>query len=522
MTQEYFSEPAQLTEFTESPGMSGPSIVLLFLMLFSLILRSILAHHNVYPSYDGTFYLNTARDLVALGKLHPSGFPPGYPFLVAVPLFGMGWASPQAPLIAGQMINVIAGTSLGLLSYHLARRSFLPVLSLVLAGIMLFVPLSLQLSASDLSDLSFACFLLGGWLFYLTGRMGLAGLIWGYSYLIRPEGLMVVVLVGSVALIRRRRQSWQLLVLACIPIIPYVLFSSASSGTLTLSQKWIFLERAVQAHPGLSLLAHYARNASELATLLIHTLGPIVVVLALVGFVVKPGLWVVCCSPIALLPIFDFRMDARFLIPYLPFALLAAAHGFEWIVGKSSRFGFRRMLSGVVALVTIATVLITGYGQRALLRGNSEYYPAMREAGLWLRERVSRDTIIAGRKPYVSFWAWCQYRRIPDTQRLETLVDWAEAQQCEYLIVHVGVALGMAPVLIPLIEGPPPNLRDRIRLLRPFVIPGQPNETTFLYRILDSRTDNSSSVGSARGRNEAAEGLVPPASRPAVASGDHS
>ena len=184
-------------------------------------------------------------------------------------------------------------------------------------------------------------------------------------------------------------------------------------------------------------------------------------------------------------------MDARFLIPYLPFALLAAAYGFEWIVGKITGHGIRRALSGVVAVVTIATVLLAGYSRRDLLRGNFEYYPAMRNAGLWLRERVTRDTIIAGRKPYVSFWAWCQYRRIPDTEGLEALVDWAEAQRCEYLVVHVGVALGMAPVLIHLIEGPPLDLQPRVQLLRSFAIPGQPNETTFLYRIRERRANES-------------------------------
>jgi hypothetical protein len=243
------------------------------------------------------------------------------------------------------------------------------------------------------------------------------------------------------------------------------------------------------------LLGHYAANALDLGGMFVHALGPLVALLLLAGLFVKPGLWILCCIPIFLLPVFDFRMEARYWIPYLPFALLAAAQGFEWITRRLTMLRFQRALKGALALSTLATLLLAGYGQRALLRGNFEYYPAMREAGIWLRERVTRDTIIAGRKPYVSYWAWCQYRRIPATEQLEELTEWAEEQECDFLVVHVGVALGMAPQLIPLIGGAPPALRDRLELLRSFVIPGQPNETTFLYRILRAPNPEASAVG---------------------------
>lgn len=484
MKQEYPSKTSMQTDDIASAGVSTSVLVLISLLAVGFIVRIVLAHRNVYPSYDGTFYLNTARDLVALGKYYRSGFPLGYPLLIAPVLLNMDWSLPQAPLIAGQIVNVIAGTLLGLLSYRFARGSFPRAVSVSLAGIVLFLPLSLQLSASDLSDPSFTCFLLGGWMLFSSNRMGLAGLVWGYGTLIRPEGMLVIALVAGWSLLHKRWEAWRLVAVAGMLIGPYIIFMSTQSGDIVVSGKWTFLEHALQSYSGVSLLTHYLSNVRTLLSLLNHTIGPVLLLLAVVGIIGRPRLWLFCLSPLALLPIFDFRMAERYLLPYLPFILAASAHGCFWMIGRWTAFSVRRALSSLIAVLVIVTVLLTGYSRRDLLRGNFEYYPAMRNAGIWMRERVGRDTMIAGRKPYVSYWAWCKFKRIPDMSQLTKLVAWAEDEGCDYLVVHIGVALGMAPVLVPLIEGPPADLRERIRLVRAFAIPGQPNETTYIYEIV--------------------------------------
>jgi hypothetical protein len=253
---------------------------------------------------------------------------------------------------------------------------------------------------------------------------------------------------------------------------------------IRVTGKWSFLQQALESHPGSSLLGHYLGNLVQLLTLLTGTVGPVLVLLAFAGALARPRRSLICLSPLLVLPIFDFRMAERYLLPYLPFILVSAAGGAVWISARLSPRWGRRAVQGLIVASVIVTLTGAGYTRRELLRGNFEYYPAMRDAGIWLRERVDRDTIIAGRKPYVSFWAWCEFRRIPESGTLDQLVAWAEEEGCEFLVVHVGVALGMAPALVPLLEGVPPPLSERIQLVRIFSIAGQPNETTYVYRIL--------------------------------------
>jgi len=108
----------------------------------------------------------------------------------------------------------------------------------------------------------------------------------------------------------------------------------------------------------------------------------------------------------------------------------------------------------------------------------------MREAGLWLAEHhVPSDTLVVGRKPYVSFWAGCTFARIPETADVWELLDWADSVGADYLVVHAGLTGGLGGAMDVLLNKPKPELRQRLALAEVFTVPGQPGETTLLFEL---------------------------------------
>src|SRR5262249_15404205 len=119
-------EPEQdpMTETRARPpaprAAAAPALRLLVLAGFSF--RVCLAVWHVWPSFDGVYYLTAARDLVCSGHVPFETFPPGWPFVIAIPLAFLRHDDPAAALRAAQTANVVLGTLVPLLGFVAVRR----------------------------------------------------------------------------------------------------------------------------------------------------------------------------------------------------------------------------------------------------------------------------------------------------------------------------------------------------------------------------------------------------------------
>jgi hypothetical protein len=465
------------------PLLQYPKLVLAVLLLGGLAARIVLANGREYPTYDGTYYMSIGRDLAEFGHVPYSTFPPGFPALIALTLLSLGTRAPIAPLRAAQCVNVVAGTMVGLLAYLLARRRLPEWTAMAVAAVTLALPQQLVLSSCDLSELSYACLLLGGWLVYEAARPLPAGVLWGMAYLIRPEGLVLIAVVAAWDLLRRRRQGALMLLGAAVCVLPYTVYLWRVTGHWLLSSKSIFLEQTLQEHPGGILALHYLHNVRDLCAGLAGTIGAPIAAAALLGAIIGGGRWLLPALPLIVLPVFSFRMDGRYWAPYLPIVLVAAASCFEQLGRWLSRPRLRQAAWIALAVVMLAGLVAVNASAMRQIGREYEYYPGIRSAGLWLRTRVPRETIVAARKPYVSFWAWCRYARTPDHVGASSIVSWARRAGAQYLEVNAWVAATVSPELLPLVDGIPEQLQDDLELVQTFKLADAPEQSTWLYRI---------------------------------------
>jgi hypothetical protein len=432
---------------------------------------------------DGVLYLEQSRELVAQGTVPFSCFPPGWPALVALPYAFMNHDDPMALLRAGQVANVLLGTLAPLLAFLLMRPYLGSRLALLGMALLMFSPQYIVYSKNDLSEMSFTCALLAAWLLLRRDRRVLAGLVFGFAYLIRPEALLAAGGLGLWLWRRDRRPPWRLAVPVVLVMIPYLVFIRVQTGAFDLTSKTVAVSLSLEAHPGWKYLVLIFRNLGEFLPRLGGLLGWPLVALAVWGIIRRPGAWLWLLAPVLPVPFIINPMDERFWLPYLPVILLGAGLG-------AADLASRRWLAASWRRAVLAMVLLAGFGLSARddaywVRRNREAFYGLRDAGAWLRPRVDQDTLIAAYKPYASFWAGCRFIKYPPGMDATELVAWARNHGARYMIVNVKVAHSLAEGLDPLLVSPlHPRLADKItlvELLQYDVV----DHNTAIYRIND-------------------------------------
>lgn len=458
-------------------------VALGILIATGLVLRWLLADRNTFPNYDGVYYMEQARDLVSEGRLPFSTFPPGWPLLFTPVLLVLGLEDPAAPLRAAQTLNVVLGAGFGWLTYlTLARRYGRPA-GLAAAAIVLFLPLPLHLSRIDLSDISGACALTGAWLLWERGRRWLTGLLLGYAYLIRPEMLLVVVALLVHERMRTGRLGWRTGLGAMIIVVPYLLFLRVATGQWLLSSKTVFLQEAITGLSFSALASRTLHNAWVLAVRGAQAFGWPLAVLAVVGLVWRPGRWLLFLVPLTIVPLFTFNMDPRFWVPFSPFLLLAAASGIRWLK-QWTPSSARRFVTPVVSVLVAGSVIAVMVRDYPQIANNQEAYIGLKEAGLTLRSRVARDEVIASYKPYSSFWAWCEFTKIPDGNSLPAILAAVESAGAQYLVVDAKTVGDRHSVLQPLLVPPlPDELSRQLALVGRLTFPDAPLQNTVIFLV---------------------------------------
>jgi hypothetical protein len=375
---------------------------------------------------------------------------------------------PVAPLRAAQAVNVVFGTLFGWLTFAYLRRRLPGTWALGGALVILFLPHAVFYSKIDMSEMTYACFILGGWMIWHRGRRFTAGLVFGYAYLIRPEVLLIPAVLGLLQIWRERTVPWRLALGALIPVVPYLVFLKIQSGHWTLSSKGVFLSLALEDNPGTGMAGLVLNNLMEIFAGLAGLLGVPLVVLALAGAWGSNNRWLIALLPLAFLPLFPFPMLPRFWLPYLPFLLMGAWQGTRLLGRKIPWSGSRPVVAAVV-LVTLAGLGLAARDDAYLYTKKQEVYPNLRQAGLWLRDQINRDTVLAAYKSQVGYWAWSRFRKVPCEEDLVSALDEIKAGGARFLVVDVYTSMHFCPELLMLLRKPdsplPPDLDRRLSLV---------------------------------------------------------
>ena len=441
--------------------------VVILILATGLGLRIWAASHNGFPTVDGVLYLDQTAQMVNHGHLPWSCFPPGWPAVVAAPYVFLDRSDPMSLLRAGQTANVILGTLMPLLAFFLMRPFLGTRLAVIGMAVLMFLPLNIVYSKNDLSEMSFTCVLLGSWLLWRRERLVLAGLMFGFAYLIRPEALLAAGGLGLWLWRRDRRPPWRMMVSMVLVMIPYLIFIRFQTGAFDLTSKTVAVSLSLEAYPGWRYLGLIGHNLWIFVPKLVGLLGVPLVVLAVWGMIKGRGAWLWLLAPLVPVPFIINPMDVRFWIPYLPVFLLAAGLGAVHLTGQP-------WLKARWRQTTLLIVILAGLGLAARddvfwIRRNREAFYGLKDAGAWLSERTDRGTVVAAYKPYASFWAGCGFIKYPDNMDATGLVIWARNHGARYMIVNVKVVHHLAKGLDPLLENPlRPHLAEKITLVKLF------------------------------------------------------
>ncbi len=186
---------------------------LALVFLVALGVRIVAATRVAIIDRDSVEYLAAASDYahagLSAGLSHH--YPPAYPLLAALPIrLGLD------PETAGFLVSVLVGALAAVVGAALARSS--PWRTLACGLVIACDPTSVELGVEVLADGTFVLLVLGALLAARRSHV-LAGTLASLSYLARPEGLVVLLVLAA----RARRRALLVLAPAIVCAVPYVL-----------------------------------------------------------------------------------------------------------------------------------------------------------------------------------------------------------------------------------------------------------------------------------------------------------
>lgn len=483
--------PTSPRRMIDGGARAGRPIAIAVLLAAALAIRWWAAAGNDFPTVDGTQYLDQAWQIGFQGKVPYSCFPPGWPAIVAAPLRLLGAGSPAGVLAVAHAANVALGVLMVWLSWLLLRPRLGFATALAGAAVVAFLPQFIVLAKSDLSDLAYACGLLGGWLLLERRRDLPAGLVLGYTYLVRPESAL-----ASLGLLAWRwradhRLPWRLALGHALFVAPYLVFIKVAGGSWDVSSKTVALSQTLDAYPGAAYLGVIARNLGLLAPLLAGQLGVPLSLLAAWGVARHRGAWAWLLAPLLTVPLVINPMVVRFWLPYVPVLLLGAGLGARslalWLAGRAAARGpgawSSRAPAAALALAAVAGLGVAAIDDAPWVARNTEAYYGLKDAGLWLQGPADRTTLVADYKPYAAYWAGCRFLKYPELGSALDYAVWARNHDVDYLVVNVQTVRQYLPGLDGLLVSPlAPELAGRLELVQTFFYE-RVGDNTVVYRV---------------------------------------
>jgi hypothetical protein len=411
-------------------------------------------------SFDGTFYLNQARVLFS-GSTPPGAFPIGYPLLVACLLPVL-----HDTVRAAQVVSFLSGFGSVIIIYILAKEYMKREMAFFCAASLAITPLFIRLSLTTFSESLYIFWVLLGLLLFSRRSYVASGIAFGVAAITRPE---VLAIVGLLALLRfRQHGAFLKLVVAFafvyslnvtafyawtgkVELLPKKDFlGSSSEGSWQAREKQLeepwqaeFRDLIGAGRTPQAVAKNYLLRLPKETLLLGRHIVPLTCLLAILGMIMKPEYLLVSFVPFLFYPLFTVRGDPRYILPYIPIAILYA-----FIAAVSLR---NRTLGKLALIMLILSPVLGAVVNRAqVLTPVDEGYFELKDAGLKLRDKIEKGTRIADRKPYVAFYAEGQYVEIPNGP-YEDIMTFLREESVEYLSLHAWVVKKMRPSLWPLI-----------------------------------------------------------------------
>ena len=447
----------------------------------ALAIRVLVAEFLPVIPPDGVVYVAVAKQFQATGSPFDPLFHPLYPILIALaqPLIG-DWE------MSGRLVSAFFGALVIVPAFALTRGIVGRQAALLSCVFIAVHPRLVQNSASVLCEATYTFLLVTG---VLAARRGVvsgpralipfAGVCFGLSYLVRPEGLLYLVgllLIAFFMFLTGRERAGALLpwlgaavVVFTAIVAPYVWYLAETWGHFTLSGK-------IDHNLPLALGGATAPSALPMRVLenvllfqkyAVPDLLPwVLLLLVLPGLLARGRMegWLGRDAVLlaAALPPFAslaFHVEPRVFLPVLPFILPFAAVGTLWaaVTLTDARRGWRFALAMglVVALVLVPWTL------QPVLRPDAGA-ALYRQAARWVAETQPRETVLLDRKPMVAFYSerrWVPLPRIGP----EELLAAARHAGARLVVLDSRELFFDRPGLIPLLWGPPPPGLDVLR-----------------------------------------------------------
>jgi 4-amino-4-deoxy-L-arabinose transferase-like glycosyltransferase len=449
---------------------------------------------------DGVLYASVAEHLAEWGRLvdlrgTPHTFyPPAYPALIA-PVYLVVGDSHRA----GQIVSLLAGTTLIALVFLLGRRVGGRPVGLIAAALAAIYPPLAHAAVSVHTESTYAVLLC---LVLLVGRelveqpgvkaSLLAGGLVGAMYLTRPEGLLLAaVFAWALATWIVRREPGRRVIARAVAfgvalavlVVPYVVYLRETTGTWALTGKVASYRVAespeareavkfgpARARPWRGLRTEvplfaerYLRNFVRQEGVIVESVSLLAVMLAGVGLAAatpwRTGLAVEGVLLAAVLPLLlypAFEVVARWTEPYMVVLFVYCARGIGWIAGRA-----RTPRPAPAIAAALVLLLAVRYApQLAIpLRYTAAFEPVeQRAAGLWIRERFGSGSSVMCRVPEIAYYARARWVPLPYAD-IRGLVDAARRERATFLVIDEPHTRGLRPELMPLLDGvAPPGL----------------------------------------------------------------
>jgi hypothetical protein len=433
--------------------------VCLLLVALSVLVRLPFLKTYDMVSYDGTYYINHARTI--LGAMdRPSGFPIGYPIFIAlfIPIIRDG-------VRAAQTVSFLAGLGSLFVFYFLAKRFVRRDYALAGVAILALTPLFISLSMMTMSESIYVLWLLLGLLCYSKEKYLLSGLFIGFAAITRPEALGVLGLLAVLVLRRPKRLLWIVAGFACVYCINVAIQSGTAGKLILVSKTNLFgtsasswkLREAWVDFPGKekaleeigrkggtsTVPVDYLKRMPREFVLLVLHVSPVVFLLSLYGMFRRRSFLLAALAPFFVFPLFTFRSEPRFILPYVPPLILYSFIGLEGV----RRRVVHRCLIALLVVSAAASFLVN---RDQLMTPVSQGEQGAKREGLHFSAVVSPEDVIADRKPFFAFYAGGRYLEIPVGPYDETL-EHLSANKVKYLFLDRRLVDVARPNLKPLL-----------------------------------------------------------------------
>jgi len=475
---------------------------------FSFLIRLIFLLQIPMIETDGVFYATLGRRLISTCPWEgiDAYWPPFYPFLIGV--FSFIFKDLE---FSGRIVSAVLGSLLLLPAFFLIREIFQEKVARLSVILMVFHPRLMMFSQEVLSEITYTCLVVAGIFTALVGfqRRKLqffffSGLIFGLSYLTRPEGFLIYILLslwilcfcGFIWRMEKIKISRGLRFAVfsagfLIFAFPYLLFVRKELGYWSISEKsgynfYVSFSSEYEKYglaPPVVQTSH--QESREVAIKSDKTnFKPFSFIRAhpwVVGKKAMRNILHIVLDKIPSSLTYNFTLimlSGIFLkrrkIPYKKEEIFLLSFIILGILGYSLFIVFNRFFTFLIPILVAWTSVGFFEWERVVgKRWNKliflfllipsifyfSYKPMSREydlehkkAGIWLKTNVEESSVIMSRKPYAAFYSGNLIASIPDVS-YETLVNYAKERKADYLIIDERYIPRTRPRLAFLLDG---------------------------------------------------------------------